>query len=95
MPPSNNEAETPQSHINDESRWIERLVNKAEAAGVTAPYVDLTGPEQGGRPAERTLAVSIPHGEQTWFFKLTGPASLVAEQKQAFDGFLKSVRFEK
>lgn len=43
--------------------------------------------------ATRLLAAIIPHGDQTWFFKLVGPASKIDGQKEAFDHFLRSVRF--
>ena len=43
--------------------------------------------------ATRLLAAIIPHGDQTWFFKLVGPASQIDEQKEAFDRFIHSVRF--
>ena len=43
--------------------------------------------------ATRLLAVIIPHGDRTWFFKLMGPASQIDEQKGTFDQFVRSVRF--
>src|SRR5262245_23387148 len=42
----------------------------------------------------RLLGAILPHGDSTWFFKLSGPASAVEEQKKAFDSFLQSLRFE-
>jgi hypothetical protein len=41
----------------------------------------------------RLLAAIIPQGEQAWFFKLVGPVAAVGEQEQAFDAFIRSVRF--
>ncbi len=41
----------------------------------------------------RMLAAILPHGERTWFFKLTGPAAVVGQQAEAFDRFIQSVRF--
>jgi hypothetical protein len=43
--------------------------------------------------ATRLLAAIIPHGDQTWFFKLVGPASQIDEQKESFDQFIRSVHF--
>ncbi len=40
-----------------------------------------------------TLAISAPHGGATWFFKLSGPASTVAEAESDFQKFADSVRF--
>jgi len=60
-----------------------------------APHVEaLSSPEvRGERPKVRLLAAILPHGEHTWFFKLSGPADAVGEQAEAFDGFVRSVRF--
>jgi hypothetical protein len=41
----------------------------------------------------RILGAWIKHPERTWFFKLTGPAELVAAQRGAFMQFLESVEF--
>ena len=41
----------------------------------------------------RLLAAIVPHGDRTWFFKLTGPPPVIAEQKESFDKFLDSVHF--
>jgi hypothetical protein len=38
------------------------------------------------------LGAIIPHGDQTWFFKLTGPPDDVKAQLEPFLGFIKSVR---
>jgi hypothetical protein len=54
-------------------------------------YVDLTGPEAAG--GLRILAVLVPRGDTTWFFKMRGPADLVGRQKPAFEAFLGTVRF--
>jgi uncharacterized protein (TIGR03067 family) len=37
----------------------------------------------------------VTRGRLTWYFKLDGPSDLVAAQKPAFDGFLRSVRFDR
>ena len=41
----------------------------------------------------RLLAVIYPHGEQTWFFKLTGPESAVKDAEEPFNDFMHSVKF--
>jgi hypothetical protein len=46
-----------------------------------------------GEPTDRTLAAIVPHADQGWFFKLTGPKDPVAAQSEAFGALLKSVRF--
>jgi hypothetical protein len=45
------------------------------------------------KPMQRLLGAIIPREDRTWFFKLMGPAPGVAEQKETFDRFLRSVRF--
>ena len=63
--------------------------------GLPGHMLDITGPEVAGKPTQRILVVVVKRGDHTWFFNLKGQATLVGEQKAAFDGFLKSVRFEK
>jgi hypothetical protein len=46
-----------------------------------------------GEPTDRTLAAIVPHGEQGWFFKITGPKDDVAEKRETFETFLKSLSF--
>jgi len=72
-----------------------KSVQPIKVVGSPGHSLDLTGPDAGGKPTPRLLAVIVKPGDQTWFFKLTGPSRQVAEQKAAFDGFMKSIRFEK
>lgn len=48
---------------------------------------------QHPEPASRLIGAIIPHGEEAWFFKLTGPNKVVAEQASAFRELIKSVKF--
>ena len=57
-------------------------------AGGTATLVDLANPD-GGHP--RLVAAIVPHGTNTWFFKLTGDASLVGQEKASFIKFVQTV----
>jgi hypothetical protein len=41
----------------------------------------------------RLLGVIYPRGDQTWFFKLTGPESAVNDVTETFNIFMNSVRF--
>jgi hypothetical protein len=41
----------------------------------------------------RMLAAILPHGERTWYFKLTGPAQEVGVHKDEFRKFVESSRF--
>ena len=44
---------------------------------------------------ERMLVVLIPRREEnfTWFIKMTGPGPSVERHKDAFVGFIESIRF--
>ncbi len=42
--------------------------------------------------ASRTVTVMLHRPDTSWFFKLTGPEAVVAEQKPAFVEFLKTVQ---
>jgi hypothetical protein len=71
---------------------LKKDVRQVEVDGSAAFFADLTGPESAGR--NRTLVVTVPRGEQTWFIKMKGPADLVEGQKAAFEAFVQSVHFE-
>jgi hypothetical protein len=42
---------------------------------------------------ERVLAAIMPLNDQTWFFRFGGPPKAMAQQVDAFDSLVKSVRF--
>jgi hypothetical protein len=57
--------------------------------GLHMTVVDILG--TGDKP-QRILGAMIPHGGATWFFKLTGPAALVAREKPAFTAFRATIK---
>jgi hypothetical protein len=59
--------------------------------GIDAHLWDTTADKAG----QRIVAVILPREKQTWYIRMTGPTKMVADQKAAFDAFVKSVRFEK
>ncbi|MBI1901679.1 MAG: hypothetical protein HYS13_11295 [Planctomycetia bacterium] len=72
-----------------------------EITAYTAPKDDdevfFTG---GARPATmprlaggRILAAIVPHGDNAWFFKLSGPVEAVGEHVQSFTSFVQTVQF--
>ena len=84
------------------NRWRGQLslpaLNQSEFAAATQhvdhnglhmTVVDIVG--TGDKP-QRILGAMIPHGGATWFFKLTGPAALVAREKPAFTAFLATIK---
>jgi hypothetical protein len=72
-----------------------KSVQPIRVDGIPGHSCDLTGPDAPDQGTQRIQAVIVTRDEQTWFFKLMGPASLVGDQASAFDGFIKSVHFEK
>ena len=50
------------------------------------------GPPSASVPT-RMLAAIVPQEGQAWFFKLTGPEASVAQHTEAFESFVKSIRF--
>lgn len=59
--------------------------------GLEAQMVDLVG--QAESDPKSMLAVMVMRDGVTWFFKLLGPAKLVADEKVDFVAFVESVRF--
>lgn len=67
----------------------EQLTGEAATIGSdTARVFDFTGPQT------RVRVVYTVRGTDVWFFKLQGPKDAVAEQVDAFEGFLKSVKLK-
>ena len=71
------------------------LATNLAVNGQTTTVVDLTGeqPPSGKTQVQRMLVATILRDGNSWFFKLTGDAPLVAAQKETFLGFVKSVQF--
>lgn len=66
---------------------LEHSVERLQIHGKEAVVTEITG------SIEATLAAVFEHEGQSWFFKATGPKVSVAEQKEAFLGFLQTIRF--
>ena len=58
-----------------------------EVGGYSGHFVDIIGSES------HILGVVSTRGGMTWFFKLTGPDPLVADQKAVFESFVRSIKF--
>jgi hypothetical protein len=50
-------------------------------------------PSQAAGPGTRTLAAILARPDATWFFKLSGPPPAIADQREAFERLLRSVKF--
>jgi hypothetical protein len=51
-------------------------------------------PPSGSASSEATIGVITRRGDKVWFFKLRGDASLVEQERERFEAFVKSVRFK-
>ena len=72
---------------------LQKAAENIEAGSQSAQLYDILGKNPSGGGAERILGV-IQHRDGTaWFYKMTGDADLVEQQKPAFVEFLKSLNF--
>ncbi len=71
---------------------LARLAVEVPIGGFRGPLYDLVGEGYESR-SQRTLAAILRHEGTAWFFKMTGPAQLVGDQKGAFVEFLRTLRF--
>ena len=60
---------------------------RMSVAGTPATLVEAVGDKNG------SISVYHPVGNQTWFYKITGPSAVVTAEKGAFMEFLQSIRF--
>jgi hypothetical protein len=72
---------------------ISNLAEKISVGDQPADLYDLAGTAPGSGEAQRILGVILHRDDTAWFFKMTGAAGLVEQQKPAFIAFLKSVSF--
>ena len=70
---------------------LQQLAEKIEVAGQAADLYDIASDSED---SPRILGIILHQGDTAWFFKMSGDANLVAEQKTAFISFLKSVEFQ-
>lgn len=63
-------------------------VTRFKVNELAVTVADITGP---GENPTRLLGAMVPYAGSTWFFKLTGPAALVADEKPAFLAFLQTL----
>ncbi len=66
---------------------LKSMITPANAGDLHLEMVDMTG------SSARVLAAWTRKGGRAWFFKMTGPATLVDQEKPKFLAFLQSVRF--
>jgi hypothetical protein len=71
-----------------EEEDVKKETRSLPVDGQQAKYIDLKGPT-----GSQTLAAMVSRGGVTWFFTLKGPASVVGENKKAFETCVKSIQF--
>jgi hypothetical protein len=70
-----------------------KAAENVEAGGQPAQLYDIAGTNPGSGNADRILGVIQHRDGMAWFYKMTGDADLVGQQKPAFVEFLKSLNF--
>lgn len=78
----------------DEQGLEQALIPVTIDGGKEAVYVDLVGEPNAEGERLRILTAVHRQGDLTWFIKMTGEVEAVGEQKQAFEQFVKSIRFD-
>lgn len=72
---------------------LDKLVSSIDIPGAKGLLVDMSGTnKQSGKPA-RLVAVIVAVGQQTWFNKLMGDASVVGNETAAFLQFVKTTKY--
>jgi hypothetical protein len=56
--------------------------------------VDLRGVDARKQKPARLVGAIVPHGDQTWFYKLMGSEGVVEGEKGAFQKFVQTVNYE-
>jgi hypothetical protein len=72
---------------------LQNSAENIEAGGQPAQLYDIAGHNPDNGMSDRILAVIQHRDGMSWFFKMTGDADLVEQQKPAFIQFLKSLSF--
>lgn len=80
-----------QAPITEEERAQQAL--NVEVQGITAQVYEMAGESAGSGEKTRILGAILKRDGIPWYFKMTGDDALVAAQKEAFIGFLRSLRF--
>jgi hypothetical protein len=73
---------------------LESSVSSIEIDGVEADYVRLAGPADAARRRESILAVVAEIDGIPWIVRLRGDWKLAEQERERFEAFVKSLRFE-
>lgn len=69
------------------NKEVEAGIEHIDVNSLHIDFVDMVGPN-----GIRLLGAIVPHGTETWFFKLTGPDALIARERAAFREFILTIR---
>ncbi len=72
---------------------LPQMTQSLDVPGGHATLVDLTGTDLKTGTLTRLVGVIVPQNGQTWFYKLMGDESIVAQQKDAFIKFIQSANY--
>lgn len=75
----------------DEAGLQKTLTSLSLSGGETATVVDLVG--TGEAAGRRLLGAIVSRSDRTWFYKLTGDATLVQSERGNFEKFIRSVKY--
>ena len=75
----------------DEAGLQKTLTTVPLSGGETATVVDLVG--TGEAAGRRLLGAIVSRNDRTWFYKLTGDATLVESERGNFEKFIRSVKY--
>lgn len=73
---------------------MEKTAKTLKVDGHDGTSVDLVGNDQRTQKPSCTLGVIVPRDGEAWFFKLTGDVELAKREKENFEAFVLSVKFE-
>jgi hypothetical protein len=73
---------------------ITRMAQTIEIAGQQAQFFEMVGTSQDPESKTNILGAILNRNGTAWFFKMTGSATVVTDQKPIFLDFLKSLKFE-
>lgn len=72
---------------------LSQLAPSLDIPGGKATLVDFSGVNSETGARARLIAVVVPRGGETWFYKLMGDEKIVAQQKDAFLKFIQSAKY--
>jgi hypothetical protein len=72
---------------------VKNFLQAIDIDGVAGNLVEISGTPSDAEIAQRILVAMVKQTDRTWFFRISGPADLVAKERPVFTRFLASVRF--